>query len=111
MQSWGWQGPQEPPSTLDYDLWTGPAELRPLMRQKLHYDWHWDFNTGNGDIGNQGVHQMDIARWGLGKTHVVLGDVAAARSQLERAVGIYEAKWGANHRDTCRCRETLASLS
>ena len=59
-------GPQKPPATLDYDLWTGPAELRPLMRKQLHYDWHWDFNTGNGDIGNQGVHQMDLARWGLG---------------------------------------------
>jgi hypothetical protein len=36
------------------------------MRPKLHYDWHWDFNTGNGDMGNQGIHQMDIARWFLG---------------------------------------------
>ena len=60
-------GPQKPPATLDYDLWTGPAELEPLMRKNLHYDWHWVFNTGNGDIGNQGVHQMDIARWGLGR--------------------------------------------
>lgn len=58
---------QAPPATLDYDLWTGPAELRPLRRKNLHYDWHWDFNTGNGDLGNQGVHQMDIARWGLGQ--------------------------------------------
>lgn len=61
-------GPQTLPATLDYDLWTGPADKTPLMRTNLHYDWHWDFNTGNGDIGNQGVHQMDIARWGLGKT-------------------------------------------
>ncbi len=59
-------GPQEPPATLDYELWTGPAPMKPLMRTNLHYDWHWDFDTGNGDIGNQGVHQMDIARWGLG---------------------------------------------
>ncbi len=58
-------GPQQPPATLDYELWTGPAALEPLRRANLHYDWHWDFNTGNGDIGNQGVHQMDIARWGL----------------------------------------------
>jgi predicted dehydrogenase len=56
---------QPPPSTCDYDLWTGPARMGPLMRKNLHYDWHWDFNTGNGDIGNQGIHQMDIARWGL----------------------------------------------
>ncbi|MCH8822731.1 MAG: Gfo/Idh/MocA family oxidoreductase [Planctomycetes bacterium] len=62
------QGTQQPPTTLDYDLWTGPAQLLPLRRKQLHYDWHWVFNTGNGDIGNQGVHQMDIARWGLNKT-------------------------------------------
>jgi predicted dehydrogenase len=54
------------PSHIDYDLWCGPAEKRPLFRPKLHYDWHWDFNTGNGDMGNQGIHQMDIARWFLG---------------------------------------------
>lgn len=59
-------GPQSVPETCDYDLWTGPAEMRPLRRKSLHYDWHWSFNTGNGDIGNQGVHQMDLARWGLG---------------------------------------------
>jgi len=59
-------GPQPIPEKCDYDLWTGPADLVPLRRRSLHYDWHWDFNTGNGDIGNQGVHQMDIARWGLG---------------------------------------------
>ncbi len=60
------KGPQKIPANCDYDLWTGPAEMRPLRRKKMHYDWHWDFNTGNGDLGNQGVHQMDIARWGLG---------------------------------------------
>ena len=51
---------------VDYDLWCGPAEKRELFRPQLHYDWHWDFNTGNGDMGNQGIHQMDIARWFLG---------------------------------------------
>ena len=61
-------GPQKPPATCDYNLWTGPAEMQPLTRTQLHYDWHWVYNTGNGDIGNQGVHQMDIARWGLGKS-------------------------------------------
>ena len=60
------EGPQEPPATCDYDLWTGPAPLVPLRRKSLHYDWHWVFDTGNGDLGNQGVHQVDIARWGLG---------------------------------------------
>jgi predicted dehydrogenase len=60
-------GPQPVPDYIDYDLWCGPALKLPLMRQRLHYDWHWVWNTGNGDIGNQGIHQMDIARWALGK--------------------------------------------
>ncbi len=55
------------PAHIDYDLWCGPAEKRDLYRPELHYDWHWDFNTGNGDMGNQGIHQMDIARWFLGE--------------------------------------------
>ena len=54
------------PATIDYDLWCGPAEKVDLYRSMLHYDWHWDFNTGNGDLGNQGIHQMDVARWFLG---------------------------------------------
>ena len=59
--------PLEIPSTIHYDLWCGPAEKEDLYRPKLHYDWHWDCNTGNGDMGNQGIHQMDIARWFLGE--------------------------------------------
>ena len=60
-------GPQAVPSRIDFDLWTGPAPLKPLMRDRLHYDWHWVRDTGNGDLGNQGIHQMDIARWILGE--------------------------------------------
>jgi len=59
--------PQPIPKTIDYDLWCGPAPKKPLMRQKLHYDWHWIWDYGNGDLGNQGIHEMDKARWGLGK--------------------------------------------
>jgi len=54
------------PSSVDYSLWLGPAPEAPLNRQRFHYDWHWQFAYGNGDLGNQGIHQMDIARWGLG---------------------------------------------
>ena len=54
------------PSTIDYHRWLGPAPYEPLRRNRLHYDWHWYDQTGNGDLGNQGVHQMDIARWGAG---------------------------------------------
>jgi hypothetical protein len=63
-------GPQPIPAGIDYDLWCGPAEKLPLMRKKLHYDWHWVWNTGNGDLGNQGIHQMDIGRWALGVDHL-----------------------------------------
>ncbi|MGI9429150.1 MAG: Gfo/Idh/MocA family protein [Bythopirellula sp.] len=59
--------PLKIPTSIDYDLWCGPAEARDLYRPQLHYDWHWDFNTGNGDMGNQGIHQMDISRWFLGE--------------------------------------------
>jgi predicted dehydrogenase len=61
-------GPQPIPKSVDYDLWTGPAPLGPLMRENLHYDWHWVWATGNGDIGNQGIHEMDLCRWALGQT-------------------------------------------
>src|SRR5512136_1140786 len=60
-------GPQPIPDYIDYDLWCGPALKLPLMRKRLHYDWHWVWNTGNGDMGNQGIHEMDKCRWALGK--------------------------------------------
>jgi predicted dehydrogenase len=58
------------PETCDYNLWCGPAPMKPLARKKLHYDWHWVWDTGNGDLGNQGIHEMDKARWGLGKVEL-----------------------------------------
>lgn len=58
--------PTPVPPGVDYDLWCGPAPMDPIMRKKLHYDWHWVWPTGNGDIGNQGVHEMDVCRWFLG---------------------------------------------
>ncbi len=58
------------PDHVDYNLWCGPAPLKPSLRNgakgPIHYDWHWFWDYGNGDLGNQGIHQMDIARWGLG---------------------------------------------
>ncbi|MCX6951764.1 MAG: Gfo/Idh/MocA family oxidoreductase [Verrucomicrobia bacterium] len=60
-------GPQPLPATVNYDLWSGPAPMAELHRKRLHYDWHWDYLTGNGDVGNQGIHQMDVARWFLGE--------------------------------------------
>lgn len=63
-------GEQEPPKTIDYDLWCGPGPKKPLLRKNLHYDWHWTWDYGNGDLGNQGIHEMDKARWGLGKNEL-----------------------------------------
>jgi predicted dehydrogenase len=57
------------PAGVDYDLWTGPAPKREFTRNRFHYNWHWFWDTGNGDLGNQGIHEVDIARWGLGVTH------------------------------------------
>src|SRR5579864_4278681 len=54
------------PAGVDYNLWTGPAPLHAFTRNRFHYNWHWFWDYGNGDIGNQGIHEMDIARWGLG---------------------------------------------
>jgi predicted dehydrogenase len=63
-------GEQPIPSTINYDLWCGPAPMKPLMRERLHYDWHWIWDYGNGDLGNQGIHEMDKARWGLGQSEL-----------------------------------------
>ena len=59
-------GPGPVPKTLNYNLWTGPAPLVPLQRKKLHYDWHWVWATGCGELGNNGPHQLDVCRWALG---------------------------------------------
>jgi predicted dehydrogenase len=59
----GFKDTKSPPSELDFDVWTGPAAKEDFHDNLVHYNWHWFWNYGNGDIGNQGVHQMDIARW------------------------------------------------
>lgn len=60
------RGPQRIPDHIDYDLWMGPAPMSPLLRQTFHYDWHWQWATGNGEIANNGSHQLDRVRWVLG---------------------------------------------
>jgi predicted dehydrogenase len=69
----GPRGEYEVPANINYDLWCGPAPMRPLTRKQLHYDWHWIWDYGNGDLGNQGIHQMDVARWGLGVNDIGTG--------------------------------------
>ena len=62
----GFKPDETAPSTLDFDHWIGPARLRPFNGNLVHYNWHWFWDFGNGEIGNQGVHQTDVAHWSLG---------------------------------------------
>ena len=62
----GHKTPGDPPAGVDYDAWVGPAEFLPYQENRFHYDWHWWYNFGTGDIGNDGTHEIDYARWGLG---------------------------------------------
>ena len=61
----GKKGVEPVPEGLDYDLWTGPAEMKPFSRDHVHYNWHWNWTYGNGDVGNQGTHETDLCMWGL----------------------------------------------
>jgi len=56
----------EPPAGVDYDMWLGPAPKRPFSKNRWHYNWHWHWDYGTGDTGNDGVHQIDVMRWGMG---------------------------------------------
>jgi predicted dehydrogenase len=66
----GHQKPSDPPKNVDYDTWVGPARWMPFQVNRFHYSWHWWYNFGTGDMGNDGAHELDYARWGLGvETH------------------------------------------
>lgn len=62
----GKKGVEPVPAGLDYNLWSGPAQQEPFSRRFVHYNWHWTWNYGNGDVGNQGIHETDLCMWGLG---------------------------------------------
>jgi predicted dehydrogenase len=64
----GQPGKYDVPASVDYNLWAGPAPMASLTRPKLQYDWHWVWDTGNGELGNNNVHSLDLCRWGLGVT-------------------------------------------
>jgi predicted dehydrogenase len=66
--SYGMSKDGTPPEGFHYDQWLGPAPYRPYNEKRSHYNWHWYWDTGNGDTGNTGPHQLDIARWGLKKS-------------------------------------------
>ena len=57
---------EAPPAHIDWNLWQGPAPERPYSSRYVHYNWHWHWDYGNGDIGNQGIHETDLMLWGLG---------------------------------------------
>ena len=59
----GHKEPGQPPKEVDFNIWLGPAQVVPYHANLVHYNWHWFWDFGNGEIGNQGVHQMDLARW------------------------------------------------
>ncbi len=92
--------PQPVPPGIDYDLWTGPADLKPPTRNGpkgvVHYDWHWFWNYGGGDISNQGIHQMDVARWMLGA------------KGLPKSVQAFGGRFG--YRDDAETPNTLVSV-
>lgn len=60
---------QPVPPGVHYNLWLGPAPEHAFTRNRFHYNWHWFWVYGNGDLGNQGIHELDVARWGLGVTY------------------------------------------
>ncbi len=71
----GYKPNKQPPKELDYNLWLGPAPDQPYHENLVHYNWHWFWDFGNGDMGNQGVHQTDVALWGLGKDNTLPNSV------------------------------------
>lgn len=84
------------PKGVDYNLWLGPAPERAFTKNRFHYNWHWHWDYGNGDLGNQGIHQMDVARWGLGLT------------DLGQAVTGYGGRFG--YEDDGETPNTLVSM-
>ena len=85
---WNWQKwsnighvePSGPPSGVDYDIWVGPAEWMPFQSNRFHYSWHWWYNFGCGDVGNDGIHELDYALWGLGvETHPTVVSAAGGK--------------------------------
>ena len=75
----------DPPKNLDWSLWQGPADIGDYHGNYVHYNWHWFWKTGNGDLNNQGTHQLDVARWALDDdlTHPVRAMAIGGRFQWD----------------------------
>ena len=63
----GFKTPEPPPPALKWDLWVGPGPMQPFHRNLVHYNWHWFWDFGNGELANNGIHYIDVARWGLNR--------------------------------------------
>ncbi len=81
----GFKEPKDPPPHVDWNLWRGPAVVKQYHDNYVHYNWHWFWNTGNGDLNNQGTHQLDVARWALDKdvTHPIRAMALGGRFQWD----------------------------
>jgi len=81
----GEKKPSAPPQNLDWNLWRGPADIDEFHGNYVHYNWHWFWNTGNGDLNNQGTHQLDVARWALDtdQTHPIKVSAIGGRFQWD----------------------------
>ncbi|MDH3584585.1 MAG: Gfo/Idh/MocA family oxidoreductase [Phycisphaerae bacterium] len=79
----GSKSPSQPPENLDWNLWKGPAVIDEFHGNYVHYNWHWFWKTGNGDLNNQGTHQLDVARWAVDtdQTHPVRAMAIGGRFQ------------------------------
>jgi predicted dehydrogenase len=77
----------EPPKGIDYDTWLGPAPKRPFNAQRFHGNWRWFFDYGTGDLGNDGVHRLDVARWALETAVVAEGKQLASVPKVVSAHG------------------------
>ena len=72
-----------PPETLDWSLWQGPAPERPFRDNYVHYNWHWFWHWGTAELGNNGVHTLDVCRWGLGVDYPVLAACVGSRLRYD----------------------------
>lgn len=82
-KSIGHAGESSVPKELDWDLWQGPAPRRPFHSNFVHYNWHWFWHWGNGEFGNNGVHYIDLSRWGLGVDYPVLASSVGGHDRYQ----------------------------
>ncbi len=75
--------PAEVPPNIDYELWQGPAPRLPYTSNRLHYNWHWGWHYGNGELGNNGIHSIDLSRWGLEAEYPIRVVASGGRYRFE----------------------------